>query len=179
MQIYFFTAGLETAELSALEERLRSALPDLRRVAKIDEVTSKLNKSAPAERDQIFIVFPVLAAAAFDRILNITEQQEHRGVFFIFISKEISASDYKRLVRNGDADWVSLQGAPQEILDIVKSRTDVRSDAKQARPTIVTFVPSGGGVGNATLALETAVQVKLDQKKTRDLRVCLLDLDMQ
>jgi hypothetical protein len=55
---------------------------------------------------------------------------EHRGagsprIFFIFISSEISASDYKK-VRRGGADWMSIQGAPQEILDITSrtSRTD-------------------------------------------------------
>ena len=39
-------------------------------------------------------------------------------------------------------------------------------------------VASGGGVGNATLAIETATQVKLD-KQARSRRVCLLDLDIQ
>ena len=77
---------------------------------------------------------------------NIAEQ-DHRGIFFIFISSELSASDYKRLVRGGGgADWVSIQGAPQEILDIISrtSRTDfVRGE--QIRPAIVAFVPSAGG----------------------------------
>jgi pilus assembly protein CpaE len=42
----------------------------------------------------------------------------------------------------------------------------------------VAFVPSSGGVGNATLAIETAVQIKR-AKQTRGWRVCLLDLDLQ
>jgi hypothetical protein len=56
---------------------------------------------------------------------------------------------------------VSIQGAPQEILDIISrtSRTDFVRD-EQIRPAIVAFVPSAGGVGNATLAIETAVQIK-------------------
>jgi pilus assembly protein CpaE len=105
--------------------------------------------------------------------------QEHRGIFFIFVSSEISASDYKRLVRSGGADWVSIQGAPQEILDILSriGRSEV-SHAEQVRPAIVAFVPSAGGVGNATLAIETAVQVKRP-KPTRARRVCLLDLDLR
>jgi pilus assembly protein CpaE len=43
---------------------------------------------------------------------------------------------------------------------------------------MVAFVPAGGGVGNATLAIETAVQIKLDAQ-TRGRRVCLLDLELQ
>jgi pilus assembly protein CpaE len=182
MQIYFFTAGVESSELTELESRIRSKLPSLRKLAKIDAVTSRLGEGgATASREQSYIIFPMLTASTFERILSITEQQDHRGVFFIFVSREISATDYKRLVRSGSADWVSLQGAPQEIFDIVSrtSQTEMAAvGAEQARPAIVAFVPSGGGVGNATLALETAVQIKLD-RKSRDRRICLLDLDLQ
>src|SRR5262245_42149626 len=182
MQTYFFTAGLESSELSELEGRIRGSLPDLRKVARMEEVTSRLDQeSATGEREQHYIIFPVLTVTSFDRIVNITEDQEHRGVIFIFVSREISASDYKRLVRSGGADWVSLEGAPQEILDIVSRtpRAHVPSArAERGRPTIVTFEPSSGGVGNATLALETAVQMKL-AKGARSSRVCLLDLDVQ
>jgi hypothetical protein len=77
---------------------------------------------------------------------NIAEQ-DHRGVFFIFISSEISGSEYKRLVRRGGADWMSIQGAAQEILDIISrtSRTDF-VPGEQIRPATVAFVPSVGGV---------------------------------
>jgi pilus assembly protein CpaE len=181
MQIYFFTAGTESSELNELESRLRSTVPSLRKVANLNEVTrGRPLNAASANPDQIYIIFPVLAATSFERMANIAER-EHRGIFFIFISKEISASDYKRLVRSGGADWVSMEGAPQEILDII-SRTsgkEVRSARdEQLRPAIVSFVPTSGGVGNATLAIETAVQIKR-AKQTRSWRVCLLDLDLQ
>jgi Flp pilus assembly CpaE family ATPase len=182
MQVYFFSAGIESDELNELEGRIRSRVPGLRKVASIEEVTSRLGQEgATADRDQHYIILPMLRVTSFDRILSITEQQEHRGVIFIFVSREISASDYKRLVRSGGADWVSLEGAPQEILDIV-SRTNrehvAPPRAQGARPAIIAFVPSSGGVGNATLALETAVQIKL-AKEARSRRVCLLDLDLQ
>ena len=181
MQIYFFTAGTESSELNELESRIRSTVPSLRKLAKLDEVTGARGQDgASANHDQIYIIFPVLTGTSFDRMANIAEQ-EHRGIFFIFVSSEISASDYKRLVRSGGADWVSIQGAPQEILDIISriGRSEVRpGHAEQVRPTIVAFVPSGGGVGNATLAIETAVQIK-GAKQTRSRRVCLLDLDLQ
>jgi pilus assembly protein CpaE len=181
MQVYFFTAGFESSELNELEGRIRSSLPNLRKVAKLDEVTSRLGQNGvAADYEQNYIIFPVLAADSFDRIANIAERQ-HPGVFLIFISREISASDYKRLVRTGGADWVSMQGAPQEILDIISrtSRTAIAPRQDQpVRPAIVAFLPSGGGVGNATLAIETAIQIKLD-KQGRGRRVCLLDLDLQ
>src|SRR5262249_55764527 len=49
---------------------------------------------------------------------------------------------------------------------------------EQARPAIVAFVPSSGGGGNATLAIETAVQIKRN-KPTRSWRGFLFGLDLQ
>src|SRR5262249_15786078 len=122
MQIYFFTAGTDSRELNELESQIRSTVPSLRKLANLNEITrGRPQNAASANPDQIYIIFPVLAATSFDRIANIAER-EHRGIFFIFVSHEISASDYKRLVRGGGADWVSIEGAPQEILDII-SRT--------------------------------------------------------
>jgi pilus assembly protein CpaE len=128
----------------------------------------------------VFVIFPILAeAASLDGVFDAAER-EHSGIFIIFVSRDISASDYKRLVRNPEVDWVSLQGAPEEIEEIIArgTRTDTRGGPAEAKPIIVAFVASSGGVGNSTLAIETAVQLKAD-KKTRERRICLLDLDFQ
>ena len=154
----------------------------MQNLAKLDEVASRAAKQATTQGpDKIFVIFPILAEATSLEGLITAAEQEHPGVFFIFVSKEISASDYKRLVRGGAADWVSLQCAPREIEEIISrgSRIEPTSSAAPgAKPIIVAFVPSSGGVGNSTLALETAVQLKQD-KQTRHRRVCVLDLDLQ
>jgi len=181
MQIYFFTGGLDSGELRELEDRMRSKLPNLQNVATLGEVTRQLAQhKGSLDREPIYVICPVLnATSSLDRFVNIAEQ-EHGAVFLIFISSEISASDYKRLIRGGSADWASLQNAPQEVLDIISrtGQSETGSVDAASRPAIVAFVPSAGGVGNATLALETAVQIKLD-RKTRGRRVCLIDLDLQ
>src|SRR5574341_1049488 len=146
MQVYFFTGGIESNDLNELEGRISGKLPSLQRLARIDEVTQRLaENSARAKSEPIYVIFPVLAPGpSLDRILRIAEQG-HPGVFFIFISKEISATDYKRLVRSGGADWVSLQGAPQEIVDIVSRTTRMVSKpagGERVRPAIAAFVPS-------------------------------------
>jgi pilus assembly protein CpaE len=108
-------------------------------------------------------------------------EQEQGSLFFIFVSHEISANDYKQLIRSGSADWASWAGAPQEIADIILLRMPAAPEitgGPRSRLAIATFVPSSGGVGNATLALETAVALKLE-KQTRNLRICLFDLDFQ
>ena len=181
MEIYFFTAGTQSSELNELESRIRSTVPSLRKLANLDAVIGTRGQDgANASHDLICIIIPVLTGTSFDRMASLAEQ-EHRGIFFIFVSSEISASDYKRLVRSGGADWVSIQGAPQDILDIISriGRSEVRpGHDEQVRPAIVAFVPSRGGVGNTTLAMETAVQIK-GNKQTRSRRVCLLDLNLR
>jgi pilus assembly protein CpaE len=179
MQIYYFTAGAESDELNDLETRVKGRLPAIRKLTKLEEVTKRIAEQANSpEPENAYIVFPILTISSFDRVVSIADQAQ-RGVFFIFVSKEISASDYKRLVRSGGADWVSLQDAPHEIEDIVlrASRAEL-AESQGAKPVIMAFVSSSGGVGNSTLALETAVQLKAD-KQMRQRRVCLLDLDMQ
>src|SRR5260370_18538615 len=119
MQIYVFTAGVDSDELNELESRVRSRIPDLQKLTKLEEVTKRLaDQAAAPAQDPAFIIFPVLTTtASFERLVSIAEQTQ-RGIFFIFVSKEISASDYKRLVRSGGAGWVLLDGAPQEIDDL-------------------------------------------------------------
>src|SRR5690242_10238666 len=110
MQIYFFNAGPGSGELEELEARIRDRLPSLRKLTKLEEVTQRIARQvAEPAAETTFIIFPVLTTvASFDRLVNIAEQMQ-RGIFFIFVSKEMSGSDYKRLVRSGGADWVSLK----------------------------------------------------------------------
>jgi pilus assembly protein CpaE len=181
MQVYLFTGGVESEELAELERRVSARLPTLQRLARIDEVRRQLTENGNANSERIYIIFPMFhSGASFERIVSIAEKPSP-GLFLIFVSREISASDYKRLVRGGSADWVSLQNAPQEILDII-ARTNRKSaapgEAERKRPAIAALVPSSGGVGNATLAIECAVQLKAS-KQARDKKICLLDLDVQ
>ena len=174
MPICFFSAGVQSDELSELESRLRLRLPSLQNLDKLGDLIQQ-------DSEKTYVIFPVLTAeSSLDRMVSIAEQDQ-RGLFFIFISPDISASDYKRLVRSG-ADWVSWAGAPQEIADIIFQRSQAAPVLPETpggtKLAIATFVASSGGVGNATLALETAVLLKAG-KETRNLRICLFDLDFQ
>ena len=177
MQIYFFTGGVASDELAELETRLRATLPTLNKLNSVEELS--LSKETGGKR---CILFPILGdkSASFDRLINVA-QQFRESIYFIFISDEISASDYKRLVRTSGADWVSTKGAPQEIADILAGATRGRAEpveAERGKPPFIVFVPSSGGVGNATLTIETGVQLKLN-KRTRNKRMCLFDMDFQ
>src|SRR6266571_1333447 len=161
MQVYLFNASVEPVRLNDLEQRIRAKLPDLQVVSRMEEVTNALPKTAGNDGELACILFPVVlnAPGSFDRMVSIAA--EYRGsLFFIFISDDIPASDYKRLVQTGGADWASTRGAPEEIADILArigkdsaAATDM-AEPTTTEPVMVAFVPSAGGVGNSTLAIE-------------------------
>src|SRR6266700_3394047 len=183
MQIFLFGASVDSLRLNDLERRIRAKLPDVQVVSRMEEVTNARPKTAGSDGELACILFPVVlnAPGSFDRMVSIAA--EYRGsLFFIFISDDIPASDYKRLVQTGGADWASTRGAPEEIADILarieKSTPETAEASPTTEPVMVAFVPSAGGVGNSTLAIEVGIQIKTG-KRMRNRRVCLVDLDFQ
>jgi Flp pilus assembly CpaE family ATPase len=180
MQIFFFSAGFDPTRLNELERRIRAKLPTVRTVSRMEEITRSIQRG-PGEL--ACILFPVVlnAAQSLDRMVEIATQYRDT-LFFIFISDDIPASDYKRLVQTGGADWASTANAPNEIAEIIArieraAGTDV-AEPLPTEPVMVAFVPSAGGVGSSKLALEVGVQLKA-AKSTRGRRICLVDLDFQ
>jgi pilus assembly protein CpaE len=100
------------------------------------------------------------------------------GIVPIVVSDEISATDYKRLVRAGGADWVSANAVPQDILEIISRRRGMQPRADRPAPVVASFVPCAGGVGNTTLAVEVATYLKT-AKAAAGRNVCIVDLDFQ
>src|SRR5438876_670393 len=136
MQIFLFSASVDSLRLNDLERRIRAKLPDVQVVSGMEEVTSALPKTAGSDGELACILFPVVlnAPESFDRMVSIAA--EYRGsLFFIFISDDIPASDYKRLVQTGGADWASTRGAPEEIADIL-ARIGRGSTTEIAEPPV-------------------------------------------
>src|SRR2546423_2632830 len=159
MQVYLFTAGIDSALLNDLERRIKAKLPDVKIVSRMDEVTTALPKTAGSDGELACILFPVVLSApeSLDRMVSIATEYRD-SLFFIFISDDIPASDYKRLVQTGGADWASTRDAPGEIIDIIarRGRGSITSDVVEptlAEPVMVAFVPYAGGVGNRKLAI--------------------------
>jgi pilus assembly protein CpaE len=181
MQI--FLLSVDSARLNDLEHRIRAKLPDVQIVSRMDEVTKVLPKKGGSDGELACILFPVVlnAPASLESMVSIATQYRE-SLFFIFISDDIPTSDYKRLVQTGGADWASTQDAPEEIVEILtrlgKGGAAAIAEPPLTEPVMVAFVPSAGGVGNSTLAIEVGIQLKT-AKRTRGRRVCLLDLDFQ
>jgi pilus assembly protein CpaE len=178
MAIYILAADSKAMKAAVVEQRIRRAIPDALPVASVQELLDKI-EPGPTDPAYLLIVAPSDPRGYFTKLAESTSSRRAR-IFFLLISDELSASDYKALVRRGDADWVSIDADPQEIVDIIAShrRMSRGGHAGAARHVAVSFVPGAGGVGNTTLALEVAVKLKTD-RATRDRSICLVDLDFQ
>ena len=175
MAIYLTHGGGDETRVDEIEGKLKSAIPDLKRVPRVEDIDPKAVNGA--ERS-----FVILAAAPeganVDDLIEVVRRHP-RKLFFIVVGGDISARDYKRLIQAGNADWVAEVGLPHEILDIVgRVSAPARDDGANGSPTVVSFTPSAGGVGNSTLAIETAIHLVRD-KSTKGARVALVDLDFQ
>jgi pilus assembly protein CpaE len=180
MPTYFLSTNTGPDQGSVIERNIRAVIPDLKRIANLEEIAKDV-VSQPGKPTIILVAGPADNAAYVDRFVDIAEQHGEK-FFFILISADISTSTYKRLVRTGNADWVSVAGAPQEIVEILAKRRSGTAAAATERapqkPKTIAFLPAAGGVGNATMITEIGVWLKL-QKSNKDRRICVVDLDFQ
>jgi pilus assembly protein CpaE len=180
MTIYLLTAEPWKADeqIKTIEAKLLTMIPELRTIEKIQDISAEIGNKFE-EKIVVIFVSPTLPRSGIDNLINIANRYRDR-VFFILISKEISGDDYKRLVRSGGADWVAAGGTLQEIPDLIYKQNLPHQSVMQAgiKPTVISFLPCMGGVGNTTVALEVALRIKLG-KATRSWKVCYIDLDFQ
>jgi pilus assembly protein CpaE len=100
-------------------------------------------------------------------------------LFVVYVADTMPVESYKRLVRTGSGEWIKWQAVPRELGDIIRTfeSASPHAHAREAA-TIVSFFPSKGGVGNTTLAVETAVSLVRRNKSLRD-RIAVVDLNFQ
>jgi pilus assembly protein CpaE len=179
MTIYMLNADPGVPQSGALEQKLRAAIPDL---IAINTIEDALHDAQPSHGPSyLLLIAPPGDARSIEKLADTAARHRER-IFLILVGGEISARQYKSLVRSGGADWISGDADLREILDLISSRK-TRDRAEAATPAgakrvAVSFVPSAGGVGNTTLAVEVGAALKTS-KATRDLSVCIVDLDFQ
>jgi pilus assembly protein CpaE len=178
MPVYFLSANFDIEKIAAIERQVRSAIPDLIKIRSLEEVVQSVAGES-SQQNYVLLVASTKESGHFGKIIE-AASRDRGHMFLILISDDISANDYKRLVRTGGADWVSASAIPQEILDIMsRQRAGGQAmSARRARPVVVSFVPSAGGVGNTTLALEMSAHLTTS-KATANRRICIVDLDFQ
>ena len=185
MAVFLLRGNTASETRSAIETGLLATIPGLVEVSSFDRVFERQSAAQRGEPATILVIAPPGDHGYFDRLVDVAERYGE-DIFIILISDEISASDYKRLVRTGGADWASARGGSREVTDIIARRrqlTEAPPGPPQhatgpLHPVTVSFIPSAGGVGNTTLALETAIHLKTG-KVARQRNICVVDLDFQ
>ena len=176
MTIYLTQGGDDETKVDEIEDKLKSAIPDLKRVSRVEDIDQK-SVSGP-DRSIVVLVAATPGHTNVDNLIDVVRRHP-RNLFFIVVGGDISTRDYKRLIQSGNADWVAEVGLPQELLEIVgRVSAPAREDVAGESPVVVSFTPSAGGVGNSTVAIETAVHLVRD-KAIKGAKVALVDLDFQ
>src|SRR5690242_6871408 len=179
MAVYLLQENGSHPAGAGLKAELRAAIPDLREAASLDAIAK--SGGSPDDPTIAVALSPGNVPVDFDRLVDFTARLPG-GMFLIVIGGEISATQYKRLVRSGAADWVPMPADVGEVLEIIARRRN-RGAASAARaggsrPVTIAFIPSAGGAGNTTLAVEIAASIKT-AKATQQRKICLVDLDFQ
>jgi pilus assembly protein CpaE len=176
MTIYLTQGGEDDIQVDQIEERLKSAIPDLKRVSRVEDIGERSVNGA--DRSVVLLVAAAPRHANVDDLIDVVRRYP-RNLFVVVVGGDISAADYKKLIQTGNADWVAEACPPQEILDIIgRVSAPAMHDVPSESPIVVSFTPSAGGVGNSTLAIETAVQL-VKGKLNKSAKVALVDLDFQ
>jgi pilus assembly protein CpaE len=103
-------------------------------------------------------------------------RDEQGRAFVVCVADTIAPDLYKQLVRTRSGDWVKWQTCVQELRDLVAGLKS--ADMRQPTAKVLSFAASKGGVGNTTLALETAIYLATRRKRGSP-RVAILDLNLQ
>ena len=130
MSVYFLSVDFDADKGAVIERRIRTAIPDLVKIGSFEEIS--LNALPEANhQNYLLLLAPTRNSADFAKIIEILSR--HRDhLFSILISEDISATDYKKIIRTGHVDWVSAAADPQEIFDIISKQT---SGIRTARAT--------------------------------------------
>src|SRR6516165_2452468 len=120
MTIFLLRSATPIVDQAAVERELAATIPNLVEATSLDRIFEQVNAQEDAS-SIILVAAPIGDRAQFDQLVDAANRYRDK-LFLILISDEISATDYKRLVRTGTADWASAKAASREVLDIIGRR---------------------------------------------------------
>lgn len=173
MQISVFCSDSVDERISALVQVLQQLGHPASIVADWRDAGAKQSRT----RDSRLIIVPDTsedAKLAEDAVSYLAAVQDRS--FLVYIANTIAPDVYKRLMRTERGEWISWQAIRDELADLI-AKVD-HSTTEGAAATIVSFLPSAGGVGNTTLAVETGFCLAAGKKKD-SARVAVIDLNFQ
>ncbi|MFQ5625122.1 MAG: hypothetical protein ACE5FM_00525 [Methyloligellaceae bacterium] len=112
--------------------------------------------------------------AALERVM----QKREQGLPIIVISENLSETSARDFMRMSISDWCPKQNVERDLLKACEQALySSQEQSRAAEATCYAFVPASGGVGNTTLAIQSAF---LLARKTKQFQsTCLIALDFQ
>src|SRR5438132_9445865 len=101
MQVYILNPGVDPAEFGELESQIGASIANVNKLESLEALrVDRLRSEADEEKPYVLYPVPARTDVSFEQLIEIATQ--YRDYFFIiFISDEISATHYKRLVQTG------------------------------------------------------------------------------
>ncbi|WP_375407964.1 CpaE family protein [uncultured Methylobacterium sp.] len=121
------------------------------------------------------VLVPDLGSGALAEPALRLAQDEQGRAFVVYVAETLAPDLYKALVRSQAGEWIGWGTCAQELRELTKAMAGAETPERTAK--VVSFLPSKGGVGNTTLALESGIH--LSTRRKRPVRLALLDLNLQ
>ena len=171
MFCFLISSDTQNPKLGLLRELAQKLGYDIV-VAETD--AAALDNPALRKRSDSLVLVPALgdiASISAANVISFAGKLKGNG-FLLYLTDEISPTRYKELLRTGAGDSVSWAGAISEIVSTTRrlrgEAPPSSADGLTSRPrSVVSFVSANGGVGNTTLALETAAHLTIRSKNRR------------
>ena len=96
MTIYLTHGGGDQAKVDEIQGKLKSTIPDLRRVPSVEDIDRRSVNGA--ERSIVVLVAAIPKHASVDDLIEVVRRYP-RNLFFIVVGGDISAQDYRRLIQ--------------------------------------------------------------------------------
>jgi pilus assembly protein CpaE len=170
----FLIAPQDDTHAIEIEGALRAAGRSVVRLTTPDEYKGSV-------RDQgMQLVIALAVSNAFDTSAATAFAEAHaRDTYLIYVAGDISAADFRRLLDTRAAEWIPAADAARDIVKTIDNSPVGKAIAAATRgANFVSFVPAGGGVGNTTLAVESALHYAT-LHKSHEPTCCIVDLNFQ
>jgi pilus assembly protein CpaE len=95
----------------------------------------------------------------------------------ITFSETLDEASLRALLRAGVKDWLPLDADAASVLAACESISSQRRATRSGDLACFAFIPAAGGVGNTTIAIETAFLLARSDRPLA--RTCLIDLNFQ
>lgn len=128
------------------------------------------------DASRALVLVPDLAGGAGAEAAIRFAAEEGGRAFVVWIADTLAPDLYKQLVRTRSGEWIGWTTGAQELAELTAHLTGTEAATRAAR--VVSLLPSKGGVGNTTLALESALHLAT-RRKRGTARVAVLDLNVQ